>query len=197
MFENIILDMGNVLLDYDPSVSIEKFCPDDDSKRLIEKELFNSEDWKLCDKGDITREEQFDRVKERVPSEYWEALRACVYHWDICMHPLPGAKDFIKKAKEAGYRLYVLSNAASDFYDYFPKNYDMKMFDGMIVSSDHHLLKPDRRIYELLMNRYMLDPSECIFIDDMQVNVDAAVALGIYGYRFDGDYAALDRYIFR
>ena len=188
--------MGNVLLTYVPEVSLDKYCPDEESKRIIMREFFNSEEWRLCDKGDISIDEKYELVKKRIPDEYQEAFKNCCYHWDICMHPLPGAPDFIRKVKDSGKGLYVLSNAAPDFYDYFPRNYDMSIFDGILVSSDHKMLKPDRKIYELLMYKYTLDPAECIFVDDLQENVDGAVKCGIYGYRFDGDYAALDRYVF-
>jgi putative hydrolase of the HAD superfamily len=55
----------------------------------------------------------------------------------------------------------------------------VKYTDGKIVSGFEKLAKPDPRIYELLFERYSLDPTECVFLDDRQVNIDAAMKLGM------------------
>lgn len=68
----------------------------------------------------------------------------------------------------------------------------MDFFDGVMVSSDVHLIKPDTRIYELLCRTYDLKPQECIFIDDRPENVEAAERVGMKGIVFTGDYATVE-----
>lgn len=191
MFKNIILDMGNVLLTYNPEIPLSEFCSCEKSKDRIRKELFQGEEWVQADLGLMTPEQMYNSVKLRVPEEYHSELKKCVYHWDICMQPLPGAKEFLNKMKALDCHIYVLSNASPHFYDYFPKHYALDFFDGIVVSCDLHLLKPDKQIYTYLLDKYHLSASDCLFVDDTPVNVEGAKAVGIHGYIFDGDFSAL------
>lgn len=188
MIQNIILDMGNVLLRYDPDRILDELCGTPEEKELIRQQLFCGKEWAMGDAGEITNEERYDLVKERLPEHVHGALRRVVDHWWEYMPKVAGAQDFCTRQQARGYRLYVLSNACNRFFTYFPNGYDMDMFDGIMVSSRVHLVKPDARIYELLCDTYGLQPSECIFIDDMQANVEAARACGMAGVVFDGDW---------
>ena len=85
MIRNIVLDMGNVLLDFNPEFVLDKFCSSEEEKEVIRKELFEGPEWALGDRGDIKDKDRFDLVKARVPEKYHEALRNCCDHWDICM----------------------------------------------------------------------------------------------------------------
>ena len=195
MMKNVIMDMGKVLLSYDPHVILNKVCETEEEKQLILANLFESEIWLMGDRGEITNEQRYDLAKEHLPKELHGKLKECVTHWDICMHPIAGAKEFCHRCREKGYGIYVLSNACDHFYDYFPKHYDMNFFDGVMVSSDVHLIKPDTRIYELLCETYDLNPEECVFIDDRLENVEAAKRVGMKGIVVEGDYKVVEKVI--
>ena len=94
-----------------------------------------------------------------------------------------------------GYQTYVLSNAAQSFYEYFPKFYRMEDFDGVVVSSDVHLIKPDVRIYAYLLEKYHLNPEECLFLDDREDNVEAARKAGMQSMLFTEDYETLRAFL--
>ena len=188
MITNVVLDMGNVLLDFNPEFVLSKFCSSEEEKAVIRKELFEGPEWALGDKGDIKDKDRFDLVKGRVPEKYHEALKNCADHWDICMDPLPGAENFCRRVKELGLRIYVLSNASDLFYTYFPKFLPLEFFNGVFVSSDYLMLKPDVKIYETFLNKYGLDPKECLFVDDRKENVEGAKKAGMNGFCFKGDY---------
>ncbi len=188
MIKNIVLDMGNVLLDFNPEFVLSEFCSSEQEKEVIRKELFEGPEWALGDKGDIKDKDRFDLVKGRVPEKYHEALKNCADHWDICMDPLPGAENFCRRVKEMGLRIYVLSNASDLFYTYFPKFLPLEFFNGVFVSSDYLMLKPDVKIYETFLNKYGLDPKECLFVDDRKENVEGAEKAGMNGFCFKGDY---------
>lgn len=189
MIKNIILDMGNVLLSYDPDRILDALCDTEEEKELIRDQLFLGKEWAMGDIGAITNEERYDLVKERLPQHVHGALRRVVDHWWEYMPRVEGAQDFCTRQRARGYQLYVLSNACNRFDTYFPKNYELNQFNGIMVSSHVHLVKPDAEIYRLLCDTYGLQPSECIFIDDMQANVEAARALGMAGVVFDGDWS--------
>ncbi|MCI9603191.1 MAG: HAD family phosphatase [Ruminococcus sp.] len=188
MIKNIIFDMGNVLLRYDPEVCLNRFVKREEDRALIRRELFEGPEWVQGDLGHITDEQRFDGVSRRVPQELHTELRQCAEQWHMCMEPVHGAKEFCAYAKEQGYRLYVLSNASSSFYQYFPRFAPFEYFDGLVVSCDIHIVKPDIRIYRYLLETYGLAPEECFFIDDMAANVEGARKAGISGAVFGGDF---------
>lgn len=187
MIKNIILDMGNVLLDYNPNVCLDFFLEEEADKTLIRQELFEGPEWKEGDLGHITDAERFLGVSRRVPKRLHK-LKQCVEQWHMCMQPIPGAKEFCEQAKENGFKLYVLSNASNSFYEYFPRFVPLDYFDGIVVSCDIHMIKPDIRIYQYLMEKYNLQPEECFFIDDMDYNVQGARDAGMKGEVFCGDF---------
>ena len=107
MIKNVVLDMGNVLLDFNPEFVMNTFCSSDEEKEIIERELFNGPEWALGDKGDIKDKDRFDLVKVRVPEKYHESLKKCADNWDVCMNPLEGAREFCEYVKDHGYGIYV------------------------------------------------------------------------------------------
>jgi len=79
----------------------------------------------------------------------------------------------------------VLSNMSREFIDFLRRFPVYGLFDGEVVSCEEHTVKPEPRIYEILLERYGLTPSETLFIDDREANIEAAAALGIHGFLFD------------
>ena len=75
MIKNIVFDMGNVLLDYNPNVILDKVCDTEEEKAIIKRELFEGPEWRLGDLGTITNAERFEGVSKRVPKELHAKLR--------------------------------------------------------------------------------------------------------------------------
>lgn len=195
MIKNIVLDMGNVLLDYNPNVILDKVCDNEQEKEILFNELFKGEEWLMGDRGEIKNNERYDLVKARVPENLHTKLKKCVDEWFICMIPLEGAIDFCRDMKEKGYNMYVLSNACNMFYTYFPRYYDLDFFDGVMVSSDEHIIKPNVKIYQRLIDKYSLNPAECLFIDDRQDNVEGAKSAGMNAIVFRENYPEIRKYL--
>lgn len=191
MIRNVVLDMGNVLLDFNPEFVLNEFCSSEEEKAVIRKELFEGPEWWMGDRGDIKDKDRFDLVKVRVPEKYHKALRNCADHWDICMKPLKGAEEFCKRVKNEGYGIFVLSNASDLFYEYFPKFLPLSFFDGVFVSSDYLMLKPELKIYNRFLEKFGLKADECLFVDDREENVMGAIKAGMNGFCFKGDYDAV------
>ena len=188
MIKNIVLDMGNVLLDFNPEFVMNTFCSSEEEKDIIRKELFNGPEWLMGDKGEIKDKDRFDLVKVRVPEKYHDALRKCADEWGVCMVPLNGAREFCERVKKSGYGIYILSNASDLFYDYFPKFLPLDFFTGVFVSSNYLMLKPDVEIYKTFLNEYGLKAEECLFIDDREDNCSGARKAGMNAFQFKGDY---------
>lgn len=189
--KNIIFDMGNVLLTYDPEVCLNHIVEKEEDRILIRRELFEGPEWVQGDLGELTDEERFDGVSKRVPERLHEELRRCTVEWDMCMYPVKQAREFCDYLKERGFGIYVLSNASNSFYRYFPRFAPIDYFDGIVVSCDVHIIKPDIRIYQYLLKKYKLQADECFFIDDLEANIEGAKKAGIDGAVFHGDFWSL------
>ena len=195
MIKNIIFDMGNVLLDYNPDAAMQMLGINEKAKPVIMKELFGGNEWVQLDLGNISIDEAFENIKQRIHEEYHSDLRKCIDGWDVCMVPVEGAKDFCEFVKSNGFGVYVLSNAHKSFYSYFPRYFDLDFFDGVVVSADVHTVKPDIKIYKHLLEKYNLKAEECLFIDDRADNVDGALKSGMKAVQFKNDFEEIKKSI--
>jgi putative hydrolase of the HAD superfamily len=118
------------------------------------------------------------------------------------MFPLDQNVRLLPELKKQGFRLYFLSNFPLDIFEEIKTGYYFfKYFDGGVISSEVKFSKPDKRIYEILLNNYSLRAEESLFIDDIEINVRAAENLGMKGLVTFGSEeiskelaALLDRY---
>lgn len=195
MIKNIIFDMGNVLLDYNPDAAMQMLGINEKAKPVIMKELFGGNEWVQLDLGNISIDEAFENIKQRIHEEYHSDLRKCIDEWDVCMVPVDGAKEFCEAVKSKGFGVYILSNAHSSFYSYFPRYFDLDFFDGVVVSADVHTVKPDIKIYKHLLEKHSLKAEECLFIDDRADNVDGALKAGMKAVQFKNDFEEIKKSI--
>ena len=98
------------------------------------------------------------------------------------MFPLDENVRLLPELKKQGFRLYYLSNFPIDVFEEIKTGYYFfKYFEGGVISSEVKYSKPDRRIFEILLEKYSLAPSECLFIDDLEINIYAAELIGMKG----------------
>jgi putative hydrolase of the HAD superfamily len=98
------------------------------------------------------------------------------------MVPLDHNVNLLPDLKKRGYRLFYLSNFPIDiFHEVKSGYYFFNYFDGGIISAEVRFSKPHKRIYEILLEKYSLKPEESLFIDDLEINVRAAMMVGIKG----------------
>ena len=81
-----------------------------------------------------------------------------------------------------------MSNASDKFYEYFQRWKKLDYFTGYVVSCDIHMLKPNEEIYRYLLDKYKLKAEECLFIDDLEANIEGAKKVGIKGEVFKQNY---------
>lgn len=96
---------------------------------------------------------------------------------------LPKGVEMLKLAKSQGYKVYAFSNAYEGVYESLCKAHPtiFSLFDGAIMSCDTHVIKPEPEIYQILLQRYQINPVEALFIDDQEVNILGGTRLGIDG----------------
>jgi putative hydrolase of the HAD superfamily len=185
MIKNIVFDMGNVLLAYTPQDYMKTITADETIAAAVLKELFQSHEWVELDAGTITEEDAVKQVSARIP-EYAEYVQKAMDNWHSDLTPIPGMPEIIKELKGKDYKIYLLSNTSLRFFQYRDKVEMFHYFDGFIVSAEEKLLKPDIAIFNRLCSRYDLNSEDCVFIDDLQANVDGAIKAGLQGHLFTG-----------
>ncbi|WP_041611595.1 HAD family hydrolase [Treponema primitia] len=186
MIKNIIFDMGNVLAKFDTARFCASRVRSRRDRKIMQREVFASIEWSRLDRGVITHEEAIASIQGRLPEKLWHYADWLVRHWYDHFEPDQTIERFIGALKKKGYRIYLLSNAGFDFYKFKPSLGALRWFDGEIVSADVHLLKPDRQIFDALLNKYALKAEECFFVDDMSLNVEAALNIGFSGMIYRG-----------
>ena len=185
MVKNIIFDLGNVLIKFDPLAYLIEEYGDFEIVMTLYKEVFQSKEWALLDEGLIDEEEAVRRVSERIPN-HKETVEKLIKTWEyFLIEEMKASTYFLKLLKEKGYKLYALSNYPKRGFLYTEEKYDFfKLFDGKVISYEVKKLKPDFDIYHSLLQKYSLKPDECIFIYDSYPNVEAARALGMKAVHF-------------
>lgn len=194
MIKNIVFDMGNVLFDFKPSEYIRRLGYTGRDAEILEMEVFLTPEWSATDRGTLKPPQAAQILAQRVPEHLQAAVEPLVCHWwEGDLMPIPGMGDLIRELKSNGYRIYLLSNASRDIYEYFHRLPAADCFDGLLVSADWLLAKPQHEIYEKLYARFDLIPAECFFIDDRTDNVEVARLTGMNATVFRGDVSRLRR----
>ena len=148
-------------------------------------EICNSE-WNIQQDAGRPFAEAVKLLQARYP-QYSEAIQMYDEYWyKMLKCEFPESVALLKELKSSGYGIYGLTNWSAEKIGYAFSNYDFfRLFDGIVVSGDEKVAKPDPKIYRILLERYGLVPGECVFLDDNADNVKAAEALGINAIRFD------------
>lgn len=191
MIKNIVFDMGNVILNYDPMLVLQACVDSPEDIPLVQKEIQNSRDWQDLDRGTITYDQAREHIHSRLPQRLHAAADQVLDRWQDYMLPLEESLELVKELKGLGYSIYLLSNASLRFYDYEQRVEAFRYFDGKLISADVLLLKPEPAIYQKLFDTFHLVPEECFFIDDMEVNVQGSIAMGMPAYQYDGNMEKL------
>lgn len=191
MIKNIVFDMGNVILRWDPDYIASKLSNNDNEKDIIKLELFASDNWALLDAGKIS----LDEVVASFKKEHFDLLKHALYHWYDYFEPIEAMIPVVKDLKERGYHLYLLSNCNIQFDEYYQKVTAFNYFDDFYLSAKHQLVKPDIAIFKDFLQEFNLQAHESVFIDDMLENVNGAKQTGMEAYLFNGDIEALKRYL--
>lgn len=186
MIRNIVFDLGNVLISFVPSDYLIKKNYPGNIRNTIMKDIFQGTEWKMLDNGDITVPEAIESIAAKSALRREEIALVFNFRRDI-MFPLDENARLLLGLRKQGYRLYYLSNFPLDVFEEIKNDYYFfRHFDGGIISAEVKLSKPDIRIYQYLIRKYSLIPSETLFIDDIEENVIAAETAGMTGMVANG-----------
>ena len=174
----IVFDFGRVLVDWDPHFLYRKLFPDDESiERFLAETHFY--EWVLEQDAGRPFAETIAEMCTLYP-QYCDMIRAYDLRYEEALGgPIWATVDIVRSLKKAGYPLYGLTNWPHEkFYLVRPKYKFFDLFDDIVVSGEVKLIKPDPRIFTLLLERMGRRAAECLFIDDSPKNIAVAEDLG-------------------
>ena len=178
--KNLVFDLGVVLFARDKHKCTPEFI---DFFRFIRTDPM-PDFWVEYDRGTLTLDQVIDALCA-LHGCTPDVARAHVREAIDRQEPVRATERLVGELKRAGYRLYVLSNMSREFIDFLRRADVYALFDGEVVSCEEGTVKPEPRIYRILLDRYGLTPADTLFIDDRTANIAAAREAGIDGFLFD------------
>lgn len=177
MYKNIIFDIGNVLLNFKPEEYLKTKITEPDKILEVHKEIFQSEEWLMLDRGTIT-EEEAKKILINRSIKNGHLIKFAFESWYEMLTPIEDSVKILKELKNANYKVYFLSNYHLLAFENVTKRYNFfDVFDGGVVSYKEKHIKPEAEIYKRIIEKYKIKPEESIFIDDAQSNIDGASKL--------------------
>lgn len=177
--KNIVFDFGGVLIDWNPTYLFSKVFDNEDEMQHFLENICHSE-WNIMQDAGRPLAEATLQKQQKYP-KYKDEIAMYYGRWDEMLGGTIDVNTKLVKPLKDKYKVYGLTNwsaetlpIAIDRYDFF------KHLDGIVVSGDEKLIKPDARIYEVLLNRYDIKADESLFIDDNAANIKAAQELGFH-----------------
>ncbi|OFK04552.1 hydrolase [Streptococcus sp. HMSC071D03] len=182
---DIILDMGNVLLEWNKDKILRSVVKTEKDYMILDKAIFQSGLWERLDLGTLTREELVLKVVSMIGSIYQEKVQEVVWNWPFYIEIYTEVFPLLVRLKEKGHRIFVLSNTSPVFYELLEEQLSPlnEILDGFVLSCDIKAIKPDPKMFEEILHKYQLDPVNCIFLDDVKDNTKMAESLGIKAYQ--------------
>jgi putative hydrolase of the HAD superfamily len=179
-YHNIIFDLFGVCVFFEWEQAIVDILVND-AERLtpLFMQFFKSESWFSYKKGLLTEAE----LEKTLPEEISPILLHRVLE-DMALYaqPVKEVIDLLMVLKDKGYRLYLLTNVMPITFDCFMQRFSfMQLFDGIMPSFQAGVLKPDAEIYKKFLEKFQIQASSCLFIDDKAEFVAAARQVGIDG----------------
>jgi putative hydrolase of the HAD superfamily len=180
MVKNVIFDLGGVVIEWNPDRILERYYADPELRAIMKTAMFLHPDWLQMDRGALTEADLLLRLGDRTgrPAAELDELFNAVRE---SLHTKPDTVALLNKLHGRGVPLYCLSNMSSDIFRHLRKRHSFwGVFRGIVISGHIQLMKPEREIFEHLLQRHGLNAAETVFIDDSAPNIEAARALGLH-----------------
>jgi putative hydrolase of the HAD superfamily len=177
LINNIIFDLGNVLLNFKPEQFLLRYTKDKNRITKFISNIFQSDTWLKLDRGTISIQNARDVFISAFPEET-ELIETFFTHWKEMLTPISKNVSLLKELKSNGYKLYVLSNYILEAFEYVKESHDFfSIFDGLVISGKVNITKPEREIFQYLLQKFNLNPEDSVFIDDIEQCISQASEL--------------------
>lgn len=190
----VIFDLGGVVLTWDPVRAFDTEVDSEQAQRLMTDVDFPT--WNHRNDAGRRFADGEAEVADTWP-QYAEAITAYRRHFDRTLTgTVPGTSAVVAELARAGVRLLGLTNWSDETFPLAQRRFGiLRRLEAIVVSGREKIAKPDPRLYELLLNRYAVDRSRAVFVDDNAANCESAAALGISAITFDGAEALRERLV--
>lgn len=183
----VIFDIGNVLIYFAWKEYLESLGFSEETNKHVADAMFCNKDWDAGDSGLVTTEEWLELFIENDPA-YEKEIRTTFAGFGASIVPFPFIEEWFAYFREKGMKLYYLSNYSDEMFRQSEEKLAfLKSFDGGVFSWQEKCMKPDPKIYQILLDRYNIDPKHTVFFDDRVANMEAAEKFGIQGILFHTD----------
>lgn len=182
--KNLIFDFGKVLVDYDFFHTIRRYFKSEEDLEEFATLFTSIEFLNQCDREEIPFEQIIQNAKQEHPKFEYQLERFYEEYTQFVLGEIPGMKELLIKLHAEGFKLYGLTNWCSKVHEVMKQWEIFTLLDGEVISSDEKLIKPDVAIYLRLCEKYDLNPSECLFTDDREINIEGAKKAGMQGIVF-------------
>ena len=182
---DIILDMGNVLLEWNKDKILQSISDTKEEYLVLDKTIFQSGLWERLDLGTMTREELVLKVVSMIGRVYQKKVEEVIWNWPSYIDIYREVFPVLSELKKKGHHIFVLSNTSKVFYDLLEDQLSplKELLDGFVLSCDIKAIKLDLAMFKKILDKYQLDPVNCVFLDDIENNTIAADKLGIKAYQ--------------
>ncbi|MCJ7935621.1 MAG: HAD family phosphatase [Chryseobacterium sp.] len=179
--KNIIFDFGGVLMDWNPRYFFKEYFKDNEKMEYFLENIAQSEWNEEQDRGRSLSEGTEIQIK-KFP-EWEKEIRAYYDNWTVMLKSdIPQNVEVLRKLRNTEYQVFGLTNWSAETFPYALENYDFfQIFDGkIVVSGIEKMIKPDPKIWHVLLERYHIHANESVFIDDNPKNIEMAQSLGFH-----------------
>lgn len=181
MPSNLILDIGNVICNWNPDGLVGLTFDDPADQQEALRVTVNTPDWLALDRGDMSLDEAIWRAQART---HLDAADVASVYDNLCVSltALPESMAAMARARDRQVPMYILSNMQTHAWEYLQQSFEcFSWCTGVVVSCEARLIKPDAAIYQHVCDKFSVTPESCVFVDDMKENIDAAIAFGMAG----------------
>ena len=180
----VVFDLGGVLIDWDPRYLYRRLLPEEDVEAFLDEIGFDAWNhaqdaggsWADAVTSHGARHPHRRELIEAYPQRFLETLGG----------PIPGTVAILEELHSRDVPVLALTNWSAETFRVAREEFGfLDLFDGIVVSGEERVAKPDPRIFALLLERYGLEPAQVVFIDDAPVNVEAARRAGLVAVRYE------------
>lgn len=187
MINTIIFDLGGVLIDWDPRYLYRKIFKTEEEVDYFLEHICTSE-WNEEQDGGRSLLDGTKWLVKKHP-EHKTEIEHFYNRWEEMLNgEISGTVRVLEKLKQAGkHKLYALTNWSGETFSIAEERFDfLSYFDGIVVSGVEKDRKPFPSFYQLILDRYAIDPKNAVFIDDRYSNIEGAEEVGILGIHYTG-----------
>ncbi len=183
----IVFDFGGVLMDWNPRYLYRKLFPGDEQAMEHFLAEIGFDEWNQLQDSGRPFSIAVAELCGRFP-QYCDLIRAYDERYPESLNgAIPGTVEILRRLRAAGYALFGLSNWPAEKFNLVRPDYDFfGWFQGIVLSGEAGVAKPDPRIYRMLLAQVGLPAEECLLIDDSPASITAAQALGFQTIHFQG-----------